>query len=188
MAIGRKTGGRKPGSLNKRTKEKLEQARLDDNRGRELARTIAAPEVHAPTVTARLAKNELEEVIPVIRGMLAYYQSTPPQALAAGIPNNPNANAGEFKAWMQIFVDATMRLARFQSPTFSAVMIGATTVNKITVTGGLPDEEDGGLVNADADPRLQRSEDRAAQVSSGPGESVQGEGEAESPPVRKALG
>jgi hypothetical protein len=138
MAIGRKTGGRQKGSLNKKTLERVERERLAKLKAEAEVRKVldsgpVREEVREALLSGRkLAIDELAEVLPVIKGMAAHYQPRP----ADGIERNPNANPELFEAWIRLLVDACSKLAPFQSPRFSAVVVGASTVRKITIEGG----------------------------------------------------
>jgi len=62
-----------------------------------------------------------------------------------------------FREWAALAVECARALAPFESPRFSAVVIGATVVTKVVVEGGMPDDfaaapiplEPGTVVRAD---------------------------------------
>lgn len=135
---GERRGGRQKGSRNKAVIEREEQARLTRERIELEMQALGGKD---PALTAaliegkKLAKDVLSDFMELFAGMAAYYQPTP-----ANLPQNANANRGMFEVYAFAAVDAAKALAPFQSPRFSAMMVGATVVNKIEVTGGMPDD------------------------------------------------
>ena len=87
----------------------------------------------------KLAKNVLSDFMELFAGMAAFYQPVPAgQPVEAG--RQPDEN--KFKEYAALAVDSAKALAPFQSPRFSAMMIGATVVSKIVVEGGMPSDFD----------------------------------------------
>jgi hypothetical protein len=111
--------------------------------------------------------------------------------------DNPNCDMAEFKEYAKLAVDTALGAASYESPRLSAMMVGASVLTQIEVIGGLPDIEDGGLIDADknadgfvtpADPGRPEGRGDATEVSPEAGGPVSDEGEAEGGPVRKAMG
>jgi hypothetical protein len=120
MARGRKTGGRGKGTRNKATVE----------------RALIAERVAAETKSTGkpLAKEVLDDFMHIFAEAATRFREL--------------GDWSGFERWALHSVDCARALAPYQSPRLSAVMVGTTAVTEIEVTGGLPDEEDGGLVNA----------------------------------------
>jgi hypothetical protein len=115
MARGKKTGGRKLGTLNKATIERALIAELDT------AETKASGR--------KLAKETLEDF------MHTFVQA------AQGF--RERGDLDKFREWATLAIECAKALAPFQSPRLSALAVGAAVVNKIEVVGGLPDDQDG---------------------------------------------
>jgi hypothetical protein len=143
---GERRGGRAKGKKNRATIEREEQARLAMERLAEVerlrAQEMSVQESAAHTSGIKLAKNVLEDFMRLFAGMAARAQPLPPGVVP---PPGYAPNPAEFEKWAFLAVDAAKALAPYQSPRLAAMMVGAAVVNEITVTGGLPDEEDGGL-------------------------------------------
>lgn len=105
-------GGRKAGRMNKRTVEKIEEARLavEESRGRKL----------------KLGKEVLEEFMHLFAGMAATHQPLPE---GMPVPRGRNPNEEKFLAYAKLTVDAAKALADFQSPKFKAIAVVATPGN-----------------------------------------------------------
>lgn len=112
MARGRKTGGRKLGTPNKATVE--------------LALLAERAIVEANAVRKRLAKEVLEEHMHAFAETAAHFRE--------------RGDWAGFERRALHTVDCAKALAPFESPRFSAVMVGASVVNKIEVVGGMPDD------------------------------------------------
>ena len=122
MARGRKTGGRKLGTPNKAT---VERAVLAER---------AAAEGGA---TGRpLAKEVLDDFMHIFAEMAASFREL--------------GELDNFQRWALHAIECAKALAPYQSPKLSAVMVGAAVLDKIEVTGGLPDDQDGGLIDTAA--------------------------------------
>jgi hypothetical protein len=120
MARGRKTGGRKLGTLNKATVERTLLAE----------RAVA----EAKGTSKRLATDVLDDFMHTFA--------------EAAIRFRERGDWDEFGRWALRAVDCARSLAPFQSPKLSTVMVGPAPVTTIEVIGGLPDDQDGGLVDA----------------------------------------
>jgi hypothetical protein len=64
-----------------------------------------------------LAKEELEEVLPIVKGIVAHHQRA-----AMAVPGQLG-DLKPFKEWLELFIDTCVRLAPYQSPTFKAVAL-----------------------------------------------------------------
>jgi hypothetical protein len=112
MARGRKTGGRRPGSLNKATLERALQAE----------RAV----VEAKASGRKLAKEMLDDYMHMFAATAAYFKK--------------RRELAKFRDWAVLTVETAKALAPYQSPRYSAVMVGAAVVNEIKITGGMPDD------------------------------------------------
>ena len=127
MAIGKKTGGRKAGTPNKKT-----AAFREEQRKRELAAeriAAAAGQPGAGTAIAKAldaqhvwAKDELAEVIPKIRSIVDHFGKVPMDAVA-GKGQATKEDWDALRTWLQLFIDTNHKLAPYQSPTFRAVAV-----------------------------------------------------------------
>lgn len=144
----RKAGpGRPKGSKNRRTEERDTSARLAAERQKEIERLekMGGREEFLEAMTSgfHLAKDVLEHFMKICAAKAMYYAPAIP-----GYPANQNANDVEFKENLGLAVDIAKALVPYQSPRLSAVMVGTAIVNKIEVSGGLPDDHDGGLMES----------------------------------------
>ena len=108
---GQRFGGRQKGSLNKSTLEKQRKA----------AEAVAAELIQAKAEGRKLAKEHMQDLLPVLVRMVAYYQPTVP-----GMPKNPHGNAEQFERWLWHFLALCRSLAPYESATFRAVDLRAT--------------------------------------------------------------
>ena len=107
---------------------------------------IAEREIEGAKASGRkLAKEYLQEFLPVLAGMAAWYQPTFPGM----VQQNQHGDEAKFEKWYRLFAETATRLAPFESPTFRAVMVappppqkpGAGRVTVFTLT--IFDEEHG---------------------------------------------
>jgi hypothetical protein len=126
---GERRGGRQKGSLNRATIERLEQAKIIQQIEDQACHLGASDtQVGAPTTSKRkLAREELEDLLPIIKGGVAHFQPTPAGALAQGVPENKDGDWPTFKSWLQFYADTLLRLAEFQSPRFKAIAVAMGT-------------------------------------------------------------
>ena len=113
MARGKKTGGRRKGSLNKRTTERALRAER------------AAADIQANG--RRLATEQLDAYMQIFADTAAHFREA--------------GDLDQFREWAALAIEAAKALAPYQSPRLTAVAIGAPTVTKIEVTGGMSDAE-----------------------------------------------
>jgi hypothetical protein len=101
---GERRGGRKAGTPDLRTTERMLLARkdLDEAKGGQF----------------RLAKEYLREIMVMAHGLTGYYVPIRPGGLA-----NPNANRDDFQFCAKLCVDAAKSLASYESPKLAAMMI-----------------------------------------------------------------
>lgn len=125
-----KKRGRKKGSPNKRTLERLEQERIDRVIEEEVAKKLGDSEKARELVTAvrsanrRLAKDILSEITGVFYGLAAMTQPVP---VGQPIPLGRTPSEKQFEKWAKLAVDSAAKLAPYESPTFKAVAIIANT-------------------------------------------------------------
>lgn len=107
---GERRGGRKPGTRNRKTLEQLKLQAANASRVVE----IAARD------NRKLAKDVLEEFMLLFAGMAAVSQPLPPGAVATPgrIPHDE-----KFEKYATLAVDCAKALAKYQSPTFRAIVI-----------------------------------------------------------------
>lgn len=136
-------GGRPKGSRNKKVLEREERARLDAlqlEKFREIegdASAAARMVQRAERTGIKLAKDVLNDFMQLFAGMAAVYQPLPP---GVEVPPGRQPNESKFREYAVLAKETAAALAPFQSPRYSAVMVGATIVNKIEVSGGMPDD------------------------------------------------
>jgi hypothetical protein len=116
--------GRTKGALNMSTrwrlareKEQLSgvETKIEAEVRRVVAAGLAKAELGKPSILRKLAIDELAEALPIIKGVAAHYQRQ--------LDSGGRQAAELFRLWMTLYVDACAKLAPFQSPKFSAVMI-----------------------------------------------------------------
>jgi hypothetical protein len=130
--VGNRGQGRKRGTRNKAT---IERERI--------AAEIAARTVmDARTAGRKLAKEVMQDFLPIMAGMAAYYQPTFPGMSA----HNPNSNDKEFQRWFELMLDLADKLAPYESPTFKAIAVNLAPT--MPVMPALPDPKaiDGNVV------------------------------------------
>lgn len=132
-----RVGGRAKGTKNKKTLEREAAARLAAERRAMLSKAFeAGSQLEAAHVEKRkLAKDVLRDFMELFAGMAAFHQPWPKDR-----GKNPNEDRAEFMRFAELAVGTAKDLAPFESPRYSAVMIGATVVNHIEVVGGMPDD------------------------------------------------
>jgi hypothetical protein len=140
-AKGTRPAGRKKGVPNKATVERELAERLMRERVEmEMKAEASKNEMLAAMAKGKkLAKEVLGEFMELFAGMAAFYQPLPD---GQPVTDGRKPDEGKFKDYAAMAVDAAKALAPFQSPRFSAMMVGATVVNKIEVEGGLPNDFD----------------------------------------------
>ena len=108
---GQRFGGRQKGTPNKATVEKQRKA----------AEAIAGELISARAAGRKLAKEHMQDMLPVLVSMVAYYRPAVP-----GMPENPHGNAKQFERWLVHFMSLCRSLAPYESATFRAVDLRAT--------------------------------------------------------------
>jgi hypothetical protein len=122
---GERRGGRLKGSLNIKTRERLEREKIAEQVATEIGASATGIAFHKAIEGRRLAKDEIKEAIPIIKGIVAHYQ----QQVSALNPETgslviqPEADLGDLKDWMRLFVDTCFKLATYESPTFKAIVL-----------------------------------------------------------------
>lgn len=139
--------GRPKGIKNRLTVQRETAARLAVERQKEIERLELmggdARFVDALTSGIHLAKDVLERFMRISTARAMYYAPTEP-----GQPENINANHDIYRESMGMAVEIAKALLPTQTPRLSAVLVGASVVNTISVMGGLPEDQDGGLRDA----------------------------------------
>lgn len=125
---GERRGGRAVGKRNKATEAALARQQVAEQVAEQLsipgsAAALAIKRIMAPH---KLAKEELEETLPVIKGVLGFLESQAFKVPEGGgsaelVPEKLDT----LREWLKLFVDAAHKLADFQSPKFKAIMVQA---------------------------------------------------------------
>jgi hypothetical protein len=120
---GERRGGRVKGVPNRTTVEKLEQARIAEQIAKEVGAQNGASSTAAKKILSsqKFAKDELAEVIPIIKGIVAHFQRQAMRATPEG-GLEIVGDLGDFKEWLKLFIDTSFKLADFQSPKFRAII------------------------------------------------------------------
>lgn len=165
---GSRGGGKKKGSKHKTTLRREELERM----AREAAASAVAGESmietfdRKATPETKRAKKVLETFMELFAGMAATYQPLPPgRKLLAEEVDKRSPDESKFKEYASLAVETAKALAPFQDPRYSAMIVGASVVTKVEVTGGMPNDFDppsvageildlkpGTIVTADVDP------------------------------------
>jgi hypothetical protein len=178
---GQRFGGRAKGTKNKRTLERERLAALGIERAHILEEARAAGasiEVAEAKATGRkLMKDIAFEFAAMFAGIAAYHQPILQQAknrdgsLAFdknGRPvmemGNPNYDEAKFLKYGQLATQVALGAAAYESPKLAAVLVQAGMVSEISVTGGLPDEEDGGFYPSADAPAAEEAEVVPVQI------------------------
>lgn len=144
---GSKFAGRRKGSRNKSTIARETAARLERKRIEEIERQFdegkEPAEVAASVAGIKPAVQVLQDFMAIFAARAIFVQPWPPHR-----GTNPNENVVEFYRNAEAAVSIAKDLAPYQAPKLSAVMVGAATVEEILISGGLPDDQDGGLLDA----------------------------------------
>jgi hypothetical protein len=203
---GERRGGRQRGALNKATIERLRQGQIAQEKAELLAQANAAKSEVLEAVASgkKLMKEIAFDFAQLFAGLAAFHQPYPtwhegidPRTGERRMLNdNPNFDEARFKEYAKLACDTALGAASYESPKLSAVMVGAAVVNHIQVTGGIPDEQDGGLIAAEpgartielAGPDVFLGEREASDAASGSSEGAENTGEAEGAPGRTAVG
>jgi hypothetical protein len=116
---GKKFGGRKKGTPNKRNSEAVERARIEVENALSEVDPRSNP---VQVLKKKLAKDVLEEFMMLFAGMAAAHQPLP-----EGMPVPPGRKPDEakFQTYAKLTVDTAKALADFQSPKFRAIAVVA---------------------------------------------------------------
>lgn len=115
---GERRGGRQLGVKNKATLEREQRALA------ELAEKAAA--AHKAGKNLKLAKDELAELIPVVKSATAGFQKAAMGEAGEGMPGQKGYSAAkwkEFREWLEFFSTLCYRTADFQSPKYRAIAV-----------------------------------------------------------------
>jgi hypothetical protein len=152
---GQRCGGRKIGSRNKATIERERTAILALERAKALEEAKAAGVVQELEEAKASGRKLMKEIgfdfAHVFAGLAEFYRPFPQwTVIRRAVNTNPNYNEAKFKEYAVPATQMARDFAGYESPKLSAVMVGSALVTEIVVTGGLPDEEDGGLIEQSA--------------------------------------
>jgi hypothetical protein len=124
---GERRGGRIKGVPNKTTIAALNKQKIIEKIAKETGTpTAVATAVLAKAADCRkLAMEELEEALPIIKSVVAHFQKAPFEAVQAGgkATKATKAQWNDFQDWLKLFLDTCVRLAPYQSPTFRAIAV-----------------------------------------------------------------
>ena len=148
VAKGRRPGGRKKGTKNKARVERerkaaqaIAEVELIENARKEMLAAEVEAATGKPPITG---KEALIQLVSVYMGLTAFYQPTAPLRYDAEkkrmVSANPNYDEAMFRHYSAMAKEAATALTPFQHPRYSAMMIGASVVTKVEITGGLPDD------------------------------------------------
>lgn len=202
---GERRGGRQKGTRNKATMEREELARrevlasVEPPTGEEPDPEAAAETYRGAQAGAKekLGKEILHEFANLFRTYAALHQPQAVQRRGPPTVDNPQGaplfdvqgrplvdlvggNLAMFREFGELAVDAAKHVAQYQSPKLSAVVLGTAVETRYEITGGLPDEEDGSLI--DARPTGTISLASAAGGEPGPGPAPGADQPGEVPP------
>lgn len=202
---GERRGGRQTGARNKATIERERAGLLAAEREKLMLEARANEGTRAIKEAQAAGRKLMKEIgfdlAHLFAGVAAYYQpygqwSRDP--VTGKVANaNPNFDESKFKEYAKLAAETARDFAGYETPKLSAVMVGSAVITEIAVTGGLPDEEDGGLIDATANPGGDASRPAAdanegaggvPDVPSEAGGAVPDGGQAQGGKVRKALG
>lgn len=204
-------GGPRPGAgaprgPRKATLEREAQGRLAAERERLLLEAKASEGERLIKESQAQGRKLMKEIgydlAHLFAGLAAFYQPYPQWRIdpATNKPANANPNFDErkFREYATLAANTARDFASYESPKLSAVMVGTAVVSEVEIIGGLPDDQDGGLIdaaaNADGDaPRapegeLQPGAGGVPDVPPETGGVVPDAGEAQGGPLRKAVG
>lgn len=154
---GRRVGsGRKPGTPNKSTTKKIADAKIAEQIAAEIGQPAGAVALALQKLEEgrKLAKTELEEFLPIIKGTVGIFQRAAMKPDGTGVPGGAGYSReawADFKAWAEFFVTLMDKLADFQSPKYKAIMVAtpgagdgagapAEGMRDITPAGDLDDD------------------------------------------------
>jgi hypothetical protein len=153
---GERRGGRKPGTKNKATIERERVAMLAAEREKlllEVRVALEKSEVAQDEVSGRKLMKEIGfDLAQQFAGLAAFYQ---PQwrvdpATGRTVNANPNFDEAKFRQYAELAATTARDFAAYESPKLSAVMVGSPAVTKIQIIGGIPDDQDGNLIDTPA--------------------------------------
>lgn len=197
-----KNGGKRPGAgrpkgaKSRKTIERERVKQLERERLEALEKLAATPVDKAVAVNRKLMKEIGFDLTQLAAGLAAFYQPHPSwhrDQSGKLINANPNYDEGKFRYYMEQAMAGARDFSAYESPKLSAVLVGGAVSNEFTMTGGLPDEADGNLIQhvptEHAEPAaIPATADQTADVPPQPGGGVPDAGPVQGNPVRKALG
>jgi predicted NBD/HSP70 family sugar kinase len=144
---GERRGGRKKGVKNKATLERQARAAADLAKIAELERLAegAKDEVQRAAIAGKkLMKDIAFDFAALFASMAAYYQPQPVivNGRVVSLEGNPNADEAKFDRYSVLAAQTSIQAAKYQSPSFSAMVVGASVTTKVVVEGGMPNDFD----------------------------------------------
>ena len=124
---GERRGGRRKGSLNFATRERLAREKMAE----ELAVQIGAPEsataiaLHKAMEGRKLAKDDVADVVPIIKGIVEHYQRKSTAIHKKTGLLFVKGDPSDLKEWLQLLVNTLFKLAEFQSAKPRVLMVSA---------------------------------------------------------------
>jgi hypothetical protein len=121
---GERRGGRIKGVPNKATIAALNKRKIIDQIAKQTGTSsaVATAVLSKAAGYRKLAVEELEEVLPIIKSVVAYHQVKVMRAGPTGALEITGA-LDDFKEWLRLFIETCAKLAPYQSPTFKAIAV-----------------------------------------------------------------
>lgn len=149
--------GRKKGSPNKATIERLEKERVREQVLKELDDARRADS----EVAKRRAKETMEECLHMVRDITFYYQPVMAK-------NGKVKNVEKFKEWLDLLMKIAAMLAPYQSPTFKAVAVTMDQVIPAPPSPPMIENQTGKVIELNKDPvALQAAYERMIRQATG---------------------
>lgn len=124
---GQRFGGRAKGVPNKSTIERLQREKIAEQVAADLGKPEAARAIARVMSRNRvLAKDEIEDVIPILKGIVAKFQE-PVMGAGVVLAESLKDDKGwsRFKDWLELYIETCFKLAEFQSPKYRAIAVVA---------------------------------------------------------------
>jgi hypothetical protein len=117
-----KTGGRTPGTPNKRSLQALSREQIAEQAQDAVNEASGIVRDGRRTRIKKLGKEVLEEFMELFAGMAATYQPLPP---GMPVPAGRLPDENKFLTYAKLTVDTARSVAEFQSPKFKAIAVMA---------------------------------------------------------------
>jgi hypothetical protein len=121
---GERRGGRIKGVPNKATIATLNKREIIDQIAKQTgtSSSVAAAVLSNAAGYRKLAVEELEDVLPIVKSVVAYHQVKVMRAGPTGALEI-TGKLDDFKEWLRLFIETCAKLAPYQSPTFKAIAV-----------------------------------------------------------------